>query len=151
MQGRNSSDSKNETSHIKKSYMYMIFCIYFSYLQFMIPRVSLAMGITEDAIDTFFCRECSSTAHITLRWRHNERGGVSNHRRLDCLPNRLLRRRSKKTSKRCIIAFVRGIHRWPVNSPHKGPVTRKMFLFDDVIMIYGLLVMPQHPLHYEII
>ena len=24
-------------------------------------------------------------------------------------------------------AFVRGIHRWPVNSPHKGPVTRKMF------------------------
>ena len=24
-------------------------------------------------------------------------------------------------------AFVRGIHRWPVNSPHKGPVRRKMF------------------------
>ena len=32
------------------------------------------------------------------------------------------------------LAFVRGIHRWPMNSPHKGPVTRKMFLFDDVIM-----------------
>ena len=32
------------------------------------------------------------------------------------------------------LAFVRGIHRWPVNSPHKGPVTRKMFLFDDAIM-----------------
>ena len=31
-------------------------------------------------------------------------------------------------------SFVRGIHRWPVNSPHKGPVTRKMFPFDDVIM-----------------
>ena len=29
---------------------------------------------------------------------------------------------------------MRGIHRWPVNSPHKGPVTRKMFPFDDVIM-----------------
>ena len=27
-----------------------------------------------------------------------------------------------------------GIHRWPVNSPHKGPVTRKMFPFNDVIM-----------------
>ena len=27
-----------------------------------------------------------------------------------------------------------GIHRWPVNSPHKGPVTRKMLPFDDVIM-----------------
>ena len=32
------------------------------------------------------------------------------------------------------LAFVWGINRWPVNSPHKGPVTRKMFPFDDVIM-----------------
>ena len=32
------------------------------------------------------------------------------------------------------LAFVRGIHRRPVNSPHKGPVMRKMFPFDDVIM-----------------
>ena len=32
------------------------------------------------------------------------------------------------------LAFVRGIHQWPVNSPHKWPVTRKMFPFDDVIM-----------------
>ena len=32
------------------------------------------------------------------------------------------------------LAFVRGIHRSPVNSPHKGPVTRKLFPFDDVIM-----------------
>ena len=31
-------------------------------------------------------------------------------------------------------AFVWGIHRGPVNSPHKWPVTRKMFQFDDVIM-----------------
>ena len=34
------------------------------------------------------------------------------------------------------LAFVRGIHRGPVNSPHKGPVTRKIFPFDDVIMSY---------------
>ena len=32
------------------------------------------------------------------------------------------------------LAFVRGIHRGPVNSPHKWPVTRKMSPFDDVIM-----------------
>ena len=32
------------------------------------------------------------------------------------------------------LAFVRGIHRGPVNSPHKWPVTRKMFPFDDVIV-----------------
>ena len=32
------------------------------------------------------------------------------------------------------LAFVRGKYRWPVNSPHKGSVTWKMFPFDDVIM-----------------
>ena len=33
------------------------------------------------------------------------------------------------------LAFVRGIHRGPVNSPHKWPVTPKMFPFHDVIMV----------------
>ena len=32
------------------------------------------------------------------------------------------------------IAFVKGIHRWAVNSPHKGSVTRKRFVCDYVIM-----------------
>ena len=32
------------------------------------------------------------------------------------------------------LAFVRGIHWRPVNSPHKWPVMRKVFPFDDVIM-----------------
>ena len=36
------------------------------------------------------------------------------------------------------LAFVRGIHRSPVNSPHKCPVTRKKFPFDDVIMVFIL-------------
>ena len=31
-------------------------------------------------------------------------------------------------------AFARGIHQWPVNSSHKGPVTRKMFPFHDIIL-----------------
>ena len=35
------------------------------------------------------------------------------------------------------LAFVRGFHRWPVISPHKGPVTRKLFPFDDVIMSWS--------------
>ena len=34
------------------------------------------------------------------------------------------------------LAFVRGIHQWPVNSPHKWPVKREIFPFDDVIMMY---------------
>ena len=46
------------------------------------------------------------------------------------------------------LAFVRGIHWSPVNSQHKGPVTQKMFPFDDVIMeiIFPSIVLHQSPL-----
>ena len=33
-----------------------------------------------------------------------------------------------------LLAFVQGIHRWPLNSLRKWPVMRKMFPFDDIIM-----------------
>ena len=59
---------------------------------------------------------------------------ASNHRRLDCLLNSLFMRRSKKHQNSATLAFVQGIHRWMVNSPHTEPVTRKMFPFDDVVM-----------------
>ena len=50
------------------------------------------------------------------------------------------------------LAFVWGIHRWPVNSPHKWPVTRKMFPFDDVIMgsDHGLLLVLSHTIMMEV-
>ena len=70
----------------------------------------------------------------SLHWRHNERYGISNHHRLGCLLSHLFGRRSKKTPKVRVIGFVWGIYRWPVNSLHKGPVTRKMFPCDDVAM-----------------
>ena len=40
----------------------------------------------------------------------------------------------RKQQNSASLAFVWGIHRWPGNSTHKGPMTRKMFPFDDVIM-----------------
>ena len=46
----------------------------------------------------------------------------------------------KKHQSSASMAFVRGIHRGPVNSPHKWPVTNKMFPFDDVIMTLGMVV-----------
>ena len=70
----------------------------------------------------------------SLRWRHNWRDSASNHQPYDCLLNRLFRRRKYQSA--ASLAFVRRIHRGPVNSPHKWPVTRKMFPFDDVIMTY---------------
>ena len=70
-----------------------------------------------------------------LQWRHNGRGGVSNHQCLDCLLNHLYRHRSKKTSKLRVIGLCEGNSPGPVNSSHKRPVTRKIALFDDVIMV----------------
>ena len=40
----------------------------------------------------------------------------------------------RKYQRSASLAFMRGIHRWPGNSPHNGPVTRNIFPFDDVIM-----------------
>ena len=45
------------------------------------------------------------------------------------------------------LSFVRGIHRGPVNSPHKWPVTRKMGSFNDVIMPYLLPLVPPNKYH----
>ena len=51
------------------------------------------------------------------------------------------------------LAFVRGIHRGPMNSPHKWPVTRNMFPFDDVIMtpvlISNIIGQLFHPKKYR--
>ena len=52
------------------------------------------------------------------------------------------------------LAFLRGIHRSPVNSPHKWPVTRKNFPFDDVIMCstnFNKALQNQAPRLYKII
>ena len=71
---------------------------------------------------------------LTLHWRHNGRDSVSNHQPNECLLSRLIRRRSKKTSKLRVTGLCAG------NSPETGefPAQRasnaEMFPFDDVIM-----------------
>ena len=69
-----------------------------------------------------------------LQWRHNDHDSVSNHQPHGCLLIRSFGRRWKKTSKLRVTGFCAGNSPGPVNSPHKGPVTRKMFPFDHVIM-----------------
>ena len=87
--------------------------------------VGAAEGVTSSPFVHFSVNEFS--ALNSLHWRHNGRDGVSNHQPDDCLLNRLFMRRSKKHQSSASPAFVRGIHRWSVNSPHKFPVTRKCF------------------------
>ena len=50
----------------------------------------------------------------------------------------------RKHQSSALLAFVRGIHRWLMDSPHKGTVTLKMFSFDDVIMSMEYYVILNH-------
>ena len=87
-----------------------------------------------------FLRPCCLGAGVTnpLRWRHNGHDGVSSQiTSITIIYSNVLSGADKrKHHSSASLAFVRGIHRWPVNSPHKWPVTRKMFPFDDVIMLF---------------
>ena len=87
-------------------------------------------------------------SRYSLLWRHNEHDSVSNHQPRGCLLDRLFRRRSKKTSKLRVTGLCAGNSPGPVNSPHKGPVTRKMFPFDDVIMLFLLRFVGDGTNHY---
>ena len=53
----------------------------------------------------------------------------------------------RKRQSSASLALLRGIHRWPVNSQHKRPVTLKMFPLDDVItndfLYYWLFIILQ--------
>ena len=95
---------------------------------------------SQNVYGTYACEDFADISfnHIlswSLRWRHNEWDGFSNHQPHHCLLNRLSGRRSKKTSKPHVTGLCAGNSPGPVNSPHKWPVTRKRFPFDDVIMV----------------
>ena len=70
----------------------------------------------------------------SLQWRYNGHDSVSNHHPHIVYLAIYLGADQRKYQSSASLTFVRGIHRWPVNSPHKWPVTRKMFPFDDVVM-----------------
>ena len=88
--------------------------------------------LTQCSHKTMFSKMFSKWVNITTT--SHDCHEVSNHRSFDCLFNSLCRPTSKKHQSPHYWPFMRGGHRWPVNSPHKGSVTRKKLPFDDVIM-----------------
>ena len=97
--------------------------------EFYIPGCTSQCGLD------YILRQIHLHLGRTLRWSHNGCDSVSNHQPHDCLLNRLFRRRWKKISKLRVTGFCAGNSPGSVNSTHKRPVTRKMFPFDDVIMM----------------
>ena len=115
---------------------------------------------------------------LPLQWRHNERDGVSNHQPHHCFLNRLFQAQMKENIKSPrwrlkspasplfpqpfiqaqMKENIKSPRHWPLwgeftghrwNPPHKGPVTRKIFPFDDVIMDTrngcGVIVLTSYP------
>ena len=82
--------------------------------------------------------KCCETS-LSLQWRHDEHDGVSYHQPHDCLLNRSYRHRSKKTWKLCVIGLCEENSPVTGEFPHKGPVTRKMFPTDDVIVVSNVI------------
>ena len=76
----------------------------------------------------------SATIKLWLQWHHNEHEGVSDHQPTIVYSTVYSGADQRNHQSSAALAFVRGNHRWKANSPHKGPVTWKMFPFDDVIM-----------------
>ena len=76
----------------------------------------------------------SGQMRYTLEWHHNDRDGVSNHRRLHCLLNCWFWCRSKNTSKQRVTGLCEG--KSSGTGARKRPVTREMLPFDYVIMTY---------------
>ena len=68
---------------------------------------------------------------IPLQWRHNERNGISIIGVSSVYSTVCSGVDQRKYQSSAVLAFVRGIHRWPLNSAHKGKVIRKMFPFSS--------------------
>ena len=80
------------------------------------------------------CLQLERENMLSLHWRQNGSDGVyitSVSSVYSTVCSGVYQRKHQSSAS---VLFVRGIYRWPVNSPHKGPLTRKRFPFDDVIM-----------------
>ena len=111
---------------------------------------NVAVNLEARIFQTHIYRLISWVFPMTLHWHHNDHDGVSNRQPRGCLLNRLFKRRSKKASKLRVTGLCAGNSPGPVNSPHKGPVTRKMFSFDDVIMKLLAIECPKNPINDQL-
>ena len=83
-----------------------------------------------DCLYTKPCDAWEQNLPISLRWRHNDHAGVSNHQPRGCLLNRLFRRKSKKTSKLRVTGLCAG------NSPGTGEFPAQMASYAENVSIW---------------
>ena len=115
-------------------------------MDYLIIHQLLSYGPFHKQINMYVCVcvERNELKHISSQWRDNERDGVQNHQRLDCLLNRLFRQRSKKHQSSASPAFVMEIHRWPLTS---GKQCGNVSIWWRLHVIFIIIILK--PLHCE--
>ena len=117
--------SRLEIKLILSYLMFYSLCILLLNSPMCVPSVSAWPCVTSHLVVSR-CRLSSAEGDSSLQWRHNGRDSVSIASRLFSQPFILTQ----------IKENIKAPRHWrPVNSPHKWPVTRKMFPFDDVIIL----------------
>ena len=111
----------------------------FQYALLCLPRDRISITIASEVQKK--CGKCIKVSYtypnqFTFEWHLYERNGFSNHRRIDCLLNRLFRRRSKKTSKLCVTGLCEGNPPVTGGFPSQRASNAAMSPSDDVIWHY---------------
>ena len=100
------------------------------------PRRCAQISVINSPSRTLWVRiQIKLITSFTLPWRHNELDDISNHRCLDCLLNRLFRRRSKKTSKFRATGLCEGNAPVTGGLPSQRASDAEKFPSDDAIML----------------
>ena len=122
----NSSSRLLEENITRKYYLYAWSCLsfFFSFLSLLFLLIFWSGWIS-----IAVCGPISARGG-TLRWRHNDHAGVSNHQPHGCLLNRLFRRKSKKTSKLRVTGLCAG------NSPGTGEFPAQMASYAENVSIW---------------
>ena len=95
------------------------------YINVLMDSIQSSAVITRSKIVRYYVDN-----YRTLRWRHNDHAGVSNHQPHGCLLNRLFRRKSKKTSKLRVTGLCAG------NSPGTGEFPAQMASYAENVSIW---------------
>ena len=107
---------------------YIIACRSYSFVNIFMMRTDLKVFRIMSWHTVLRCMSCYVL--FTLRWRHNDHAGVSNHQPHGCLLNRLFRRKSKKTSKLRVTGLCAG------NSPGTGEFPAQMASYAENVSIW---------------
>ena len=95
------------------------------------------------ALWLIYRQPCSHWSHVIMGWMTSEITSITFFYSTvySTVYSGAFKRKHQRSAS---LAFVGGIHRWPVNTPYKCPVPQKMFPFDDVIIL--ALFFPNFPI-----